>query len=169
MKSKANTVAEYLRGLPEDRRAAIGAIRKVILANLPEGYLECMGYGMIGYVVPHRLYPAGYHCDPKLPLPLANLGSQKNHMALHLMSVYLDPHLEVWFRKTWLASGKKLDMGKACVRFKKLDDVPLEVIGQLIARMPVAAYIARMEKLVSSRKPKSKGRSRPKNNPAKVA
>ena len=87
MKSSAKTVDEYLAALPENRRTAISTVRKVILANLPEGYEECMSYGMIGYVVPHRIYPAGYHCDPKLPLPYANLGSQKNHMALYLMSV----------------------------------------------------------------------------------
>ena len=134
MKSMAATVEEYLESLPEDRRAAISAVREVILANLPEGYVECMTYGMIGYVVPHSLYPKGYHCDPKMPLPFANLGSQKNHMAIYLMCVYGDPATEQSFRKAWLATGKKLDMGKACVRFKKIEDVPLYVIGQVIAR-----------------------------------
>src|SRR5271165_511062 len=124
MKSHAKSVAEYIKALPPDRRAAISAVREVILAHLPKGYAECMYYGMIGYVVPHSLYPAGYHCDPKLPLGYACLGSQKNHMALHLMTVYGDPATEKWFRKAWAATGKKLDMGKACVRFKKLDDVP---------------------------------------------
>ena len=95
-------------------------MREVILAHLPEGYEEMMQYGMIGYVVPHSLYPAGYHCDPKQPLPFAHLGSQKNHMALYLMCVYLDSPIADWFRSAWAASGKKLDMGKACVRFKKL-------------------------------------------------
>jgi hypothetical protein len=123
---------------------------------LPEGYEECISYGMIGYVVPHSLYPAGYHCNPKLPLPLANLGSQKSHMALHLCSVYGNPEAEQWFRKAWLASGKKLDMGKACVRFKKLEDVPLDVIGQVFARTPVKKYIAAIEKAVGARRKTSR-------------
>src|SRR5271157_883898 len=99
MTSQAKTVDEYLQALPPDRRTAISAVRQVILANLPKGYEECMSYGMIGYVVPHSLYPAGYHCDPKLPLPFVNLGSQKNHMALHLMNVYGDSKTEQWFRR----------------------------------------------------------------------
>ena len=152
MTSKAKTVEEYLKNLPEDRRAAISAVRKVILANLPKGYEECMSYGMIGYVVPHSIYPAGYHCDPKLPMPFANLASQKNHMALYLMCCYGDPATERWFRKAWSAAGKKLDMGKSCVRFKKLEDVSLEVIGQLIARVPVKNYIARIEKVLGERR-----------------
>jgi len=150
VKSTAKTVDEYLKGLPEDRREAISAVRSVILANLPEGYQECMSYGMIGYVVPHSIYPKGYHCDPRLPLPFANLGSQKNHMALHLCSVYGDSKTEQWFRKAWQATGKKLDMGKACVRFKRLEDIPLDIVGQVIARTPVASYIARIESIRSS-------------------
>ena len=166
MKSIATTVGEYLRGLPADRRAAISAVRAVILANLPAGYVECMGYGMIGYVVPHRLYPAGYHCDPKLPLPFANLGSQKNHMALYLMTCYGDPATDQWFRQAWQATGKKLDMGKCCVRFNRLEDVPLEVIGQLIARVPVKDYIALIEQGLGARarprrKPQLKAAAKP--------
>ncbi len=161
MKSTAKTVDEYLKGLPSERREVISAVRKVILANLPQGYQECMSYGMIGYVVPHSIYPRGYHCDPKLPLPFANLGSQKNYMALYLMNVYGDAKTEQWFHKAWKATGKKLDMGKACVRFKHLDDVPLGVIGQVIARTPVAGYIARIESFFSSRSAKgTKSRSR---------
>jgi hypothetical protein len=152
MKNTATTVEEYLKGLPADRRTAINAVRQVILANLPKGYVECIGYGMIGYVVPHSLYPAGYPCDPKLPLPYANLGSQKNHMVLHLMAVYADPATEKWFRNAWAAAGKKLDMGSACVRFKKIEDVPLDVIGQVIARVPVKDHIARMEKNLGASK-----------------
>jgi hypothetical protein len=151
MKSTAATVDEYLNGLPEDRREAISAVRKVILANLPKGYEERMTYGMIGYVVPHSIYPKGYHCDPSLPLPYANLGSQKGHMSLHLMTVYGDSKTEQWFRKSWQATGKKLDMGKAFVRFRRLEDVPLEVVGQVIARTPVADYIARVESALRSR------------------
>jgi hypothetical protein len=110
-----------------------------------------MNYGMIGYVVPHSLYPNGYHCYPKQALPFACLGSQKNHMAIYLMNVYGDPATEKWFRKAWQASGKRLDMGKTCVRFKKLEDVPLEVIGQVIARTPVKNYIARVKKVLSAK------------------
>jgi hypothetical protein len=164
MKSSAQSVDEYINGLPEDRREAISAVRKVILDNLPQGYQECMSYGMIGYVVPHSLYPKGYHCDPKLPLPFVNLGSQKNHMALHLMNVYGDLKREQWFRRAWAAAGKKLDMGKACVRVKRLEDVPLEVIGQVVARTPVANYIARIESL---RRPASAKRHRPAARAAK--
>jgi hypothetical protein len=154
MISNAKTVDEYLQALPEERRDALNAVRKVILANLPEGYEECMQYGMIGYVVPHRLYPSGYHCNPAQPLPNASLGSQKNHMALYLMTVYGDPPTEQWFRKAWQAAGKKLDMGKACVRFKKLDGVSLEVIGEVIARTPVDKYIARVEQGLQQRQRK---------------
>ena len=151
MKSNAATVEAYLQSLPDDRRAALSAVRKVILANLPEGYEERMNCGMIGYVVPHRLYPAGYHCDPRQPLPFANLASQKNHMALYLYNVYGDAATEQWFRKAWQAAGKKLDMGKSCVRFRKVEDVPLEVIGQVIARTPVQRYVAAIEKALGAR------------------
>lgn len=149
MQSAAKTVAEYIASLPPDRQEAIRAIRKVILKNLPEGYEECMSYGMIGYVVPHRIYPAGYHCDPKLPVPFAGLASQKNYMALYLMTCYGDPATNKWFSAAWKAAGKKLDMGKCCVRFKKLDDVALDVVGQVIARVPVKEYIARIEAAVN--------------------
>ena len=145
MTSQAKTVDEYLQALPGDRRAAISAVREVILANLPKGYEERMNYGMIGYVVPNSLYPAGYHCDPKQPLPFACLGSEKNHMAIYLMNVYGDSATEKWFRRAWQANGKRLDMGKSCVRFKKLEDVPLDVIGQVIARTPMKNYIPGVE------------------------
>jgi hypothetical protein len=155
--SKARTVSEYLRSLPADRRAALTAVRKVVLENLPEGYEECMQYGMIGYVVPHSLYPAGYHCNPAQPLPYASLGSQKNYMSLHLMSVYAHAETGEWFRKAWQATGKKLDMGKACVRFKRLEDVPLLVLGQAIARTPVKQYIAVFESAFQSPRKRSGG------------
>ena len=147
MQSSAKTVQEYLKELPTDRRQAINTVRGVILANLPKGYQECMSYGMIGYVVPHSIYPKGYQCNPKVPLPFVNLGSQKNHMALHLMCCYGDPKLKAWLEKAWKDAGKKFDMGGGCVRFKKLDDVPLEVIGQFVASLPVDVYIRRIEKV----------------------
>ena len=119
MQSNAKTVQAYLKELPVDRREAINAVRGVILANLPKGYEECMSYGMIGYVVPHSIYPKGYQCNPKLPLPFVNLGSQKNHMSLHLMCCYGDPKLKASFEKAWKDAGKKFDMGGGCVRFQK--------------------------------------------------
>ncbi len=145
MQSKAATVAEYLKELPEDRRAAISKLRAVIRKHLPKGFAEQMSYGMIGYVVPHRLYPAGYHCDPKQPLPFAGLASQKNHMAVYLMTVYQDPELQRFLREQFQAHGKKLEMGKGCIRFKKLDDIPLDAVGKAIAWVSVADYIIRYE------------------------
>jgi hypothetical protein len=158
MQSKAATVEQYLAELPEDRRAAIAAVRKVIRENLDKDYEEGMQYGMIGYYVPHRVYPKGYHCDPKQPLPLAALGSQKNHMSLHLMSVYCgcveedaaSQHAK-WFREEWAKTGKKMDMGKACIRFKKVEDLPLAVIGKAIKRVPAKKYIEYMEAAVAAR------------------
>jgi Domain of unknown function (DU1801) len=141
MQSKATTVEQYLAELPADRREAISTIRKVILENLPKGYEEGMLYGMIGYYVPHSLYPPGYHCDPRQPLGYACLASQKNYMSLYLTCVYCDEADGGWFRDAWTKAGKKLDMGKSCVRFKTLDDVPLKVVGQAIKRMPVKKFI----------------------------
>lgn len=126
-----------------------------------------MCYGMIGFVVPHSFYPAGYHCDPKLPLMLAFLGSQKNYMALYLMAVYGHEPTAAWFRKTWKSTGKKLDMGKACVRFKKLEDVPLEVVRQVIARVPVKEYIARIEATLAATKTYGKKTNVKAKKPAK--
>ncbi|RPI86835.1 MAG: DUF1801 domain-containing protein [Planctomycetaceae bacterium] len=148
MQSSAKTVADYLASLPEERRTAISAIRDVILANLDSDFEEGMGYGMISYHVPHRVYPPGYHCNPKDPLPYVCLASQKNHMAVYLMSVYGDPKLLAWFTDAWKKTGKKLDMGKSCLRFKKLDDVALEVLGETIRRVPAGKYIAQYEALL---------------------
>ena len=148
MQSQAATVDEYLAELPPERRRAISAIREVILKNLPKGYAEGMGYGMIGYVVPHSVYPPGYHCDPKQPLPFASLASQKNHMALYLMCMYSDPGFESWFREEWAKSGKKLDMGKSCIRFKSLDDVPLPLIGKAVRRVPAKKFVEYYESVI---------------------
>ena len=145
MQSKSATVREYLAELPADRRAAIDAVRKVVLRNLDQDYEEGMQYGMIGYYVPHRIYPPGYHCDPKQPLPFAGLASQKNYMSLHLGCVYGDTDVATWFKTAWAKTGKKLDMGKACVRFKKLDDLALDVVGEAIRRMPAKKFIAYYE------------------------
>ncbi len=145
MQSKATSVERYLADLPADRREQIQAVRQTILANLPEGYEEGMQYGMIGYYVPHSVYPPGYHCDPKQPLPFAGLASQKNHMSIYLMCIYGDGQQQEWFREAWTKTGKKLDMGKGCVRFKRIEDVPLNVVGQAIKRVPVKKFIASYE------------------------
>lgn len=141
MQSKATTVAQYLAELPEDRRDAIETVRKVILKNLDKGYQEGMQYGMIGYFVPHSIYPAGYHCDPKQPLCYAGLASQKNYMSLYLMCVYDNESQITWFREAWEKTGKKLDMGKSCVRFKRVEDLALDVIGEAIRRAPVKTFL----------------------------
>jgi hypothetical protein len=141
MKYNAKTVQEYLNALPEDRRAAINAVRKVILKHLPKGYEEGLQYGMIGYAVPLKLYPPGYRCGKDVPLPYAALASQKNFMSVYLCNIYGDKKTEQWFRKEYKATGKKLDMGKSCVRFKKLEDLPLELIGKAIARTAVKKFV----------------------------
>ena len=159
MQSKAATVEQYLAELPSDRRTAIQAVRETILKNLPKGYEEGMQYGMIGYFVPHSAYPPGYHCDPTQPLPLACLGSQKNYMSLYMMGIYGEGDLGAWFREAWTKTGKKLDMGKSCIRFKKIEDVPLNVIGQAIKRMPMKKHIAQYEWFINRPTAKRKGKS----------
>jgi hypothetical protein len=158
MQSKAKTVVEYLAEQPSDRRAALEAVRKVILKNLDRDFEEGMQYGMIGYYVPHRVYPAGYHCDPKQPLPFAGIASQKNYMSLYLMCIYGDSAHAKQFRRDWAKTGKKLDMGKACIRFKKLDDLPLDVIGKAIARVKAKKYIAICEALANSTAKRTRSR-----------
>lgn len=147
MQSKAKTVQAYLKELPADRREAIRAVRKVILKNLPKGYKESMLWGMITYAIPLKTYPNTYNNQP---LCYAALASQKNHMAVYLMCVYGDKPTAKWFRERYKAAGKRLDMGKSCVRFRKLEDLPLDVIGEAVARTPTEAYIRYYEK---SRKP----------------
>jgi hypothetical protein len=145
MKSEATTVEEYLAQLPEDRREAISMVREVILANLPDGVEEGMGYGMIGYCIPHSVYPKGYHCNPKLPLPFISLASQKNHMAVYMFCVYCSPEKKAEFQKRYLETGKKLDMGGGCVRFKKLENLPLDLIGETIAGIQIDKFIEMYE------------------------
>ena len=147
--SAAQTVTQYLAALPPDRREAIASVRTVILDHLPEGYAETMLYGMIGYVVPLKRYPVTYN---RQPLSYAGLASQKQYMSLYLMNIYGDTETEQWFREEYLASGKKLDMGKSCVRFKKLEDLPLGLVGEAIARTPLAAFLERYE--ASRRRPR---------------
>jgi hypothetical protein len=159
MQSKATTVPQYLAELPADRRRAIEAVRAVIRKNLDPLYEEGMQYGMIGFYVPHRVYPPGYHCDPKQPLPFACLASQKNYMSVYLGCVYGHPEHERWFRAAWAKSGKKLDMGKSCIRFKQLDDLALDVIGESIRRVPARQYIAYYESVLKAPRTKRPGKA----------
>ncbi len=145
MQSKAASVKEYLASLPDDRRAALEAVRKVVNSNLNKGFEEGMSYGMIGWHVPHSVYPDGYHCNPEQPLPFAGLASQKQAMSLYLMCIYGDAKQRDAFVADWKKSGKKLDMGKSCIRFKKLDDLPLDVIGRAIKQISLKGYIAAYE------------------------
>jgi hypothetical protein len=146
MQSNAKTPDEYVASLPDDRKAIVSDIRKTINKNLPKGFREGMAYGMIGWVVPHELYPPGYHCDPTKPLGMISLASQKNHIALYHMCLYAGPHLE-WFKAEWPKhSSKKLDMGKSCLRFKKADEVPLALIGELASRVTPQEWIEIYEK-----------------------
>lgn len=145
MQSKAKTVNEYLASLPDDRAEVIAAVRKEILNNLPKGFEETIQYGMISYVVPHKLYSSGYHANPKDALPFISLASQKNHIALYHMAVYAGP-LHDWFVKEWKkVTDKKLDMGKSCIRFKKPEDVPVKLIGKLSAKMTPKQWIEKYE------------------------
>lgn len=142
MKSAAATPEDYLKGLSEDRKDAVSAIRKAIKENLPEGFSESMGYGMLCYGVPHSIYPKGYHCDPKQPLPLMSLASQKNFIALYHMGLYANKPLLDWFVSEFPKHAKyKLDMGKSCIRFKRLDDIPYELIGELCSKISVGNWI----------------------------
>ena len=163
----AASVKDYLSKLPEDRRAALQKVRETILENLDPQYEEGTQYGMIGYFVPHRVFPAGYHCDPKQPLPFAGLASQKNHMSVYLMCVYQDSEHGKWFLDAWKKTGKKLDMGKSCIRFTRVEDLALDVIGEAIRRVPAKAYIEHYLKLRDSTADRPSRKPAPKKKPAK--
>jgi hypothetical protein len=152
MRSDAATPEEYIDNLPEDRKNAISTLRKTILANLPKGFEEIMSYGMIGYVVPHSIYQDGYHCSPELPLPFINIASQKNFIALYHSGIYADKTLYDWFVSEYPKHVKtKLDMGKSCVRFKKVELIPYELIGELCSKMTVDQWIELYEHNIKSR------------------
>lgn len=140
--SKAETVEQYLQELPEERRAVVSAVRDVVLRSLPPGYREGMSFGMIGYVIPLEDYPDTYN---RQPLAFAALAAQKNYYALYLNCVYQDAARDAWLREEFARAGKKLDMGKSCIRFKKLDDLPLDAIAKAIAGTPPADFIAQYE------------------------
>lgn len=142
MISEAKSVDEYLEGVPEDRREVMQAIRDAINANIPAGFEETMGYGHMGWSVPHSVYPPGYHCDPKDPLPFIGLASQKNFIALYHMGIYANESLLAWFQDAWSkATTRKLDMGKSCIRFKNPEHVPIGLIGELAAKMSAEEWI----------------------------
>ena len=147
MQSKASTPEEYIDSLPADRKQTMSELRKVILKNLPKGFSEVMSYGMLGYVVPHSLFPDGYHCDPKQPLPFICIASQKNFVALYHMGLYGSEKLLDWFTKEYPKhSSSKLDMGKSCVRFKKLDQIPFQLIGELVSKVTPQQWIDTYQK-----------------------
>jgi len=140
---------EYIASLPEDRKEPVTKLRNAIKKNLPKGFEETISSGMINWVVPHKTYPAGYHCDPKQPLPFLSLASQKNNIALYHMGLYSDPDLLKWFQDEWAKSSKrKLDMGKSCIRFKKPDEIPFDLIGRLASKVSPADWIARYESVI---------------------
>ena len=146
MQSTALSPKEYMDELPEDRKAPMTELRKTILKNLPKGFSESIGYGMLCYSVPHSIYPAGYHCDPKQPLPFISLASQKNFIALYHMGLYANPELLSWFQKEYARqSPSKLDMGKSCIRFKKPEHIPYELIGELVQKITVKDWIGMYE------------------------
>ena len=148
MQIAANTIAEYLSSVPEDRKEAFTKLYKTISENIPEGFEENISYGMIGWSVPLETYPAGYHCTPGAPLPFINLASQKNFIALYHMGIYAEPELLDWFVQEYPKhSARKLDMGKSCIRFKKPDEIPFELVAELVKRRLPQDWIALYEKL----------------------
>lgn len=147
MQSKATTPDQYIAELPEDRKPAMEKLRSIFLENIPKGFEEQMGYGMLGFVVPFSLYPSGYHCDSKQPLPFAGMASQKNFIALYHMGIYANPELLDWFVSEYSKHSKqKLDMGKSCIRFKKMDQIPYELIAELMQKISVQDWISTYEK-----------------------
>ena len=142
MQSKATSPKQYLEELPEDRKEPVSKLRQQILDNLPKGIEETMNYGMLGYVVPHSVYPDGYHCDPKSPLPFMSLASQKNFVAVYSMVLYSRKDLMDWFTSEYTKRCKyKLDMGKSCIRFKQMNDIPFDLIGELTAKVSTEEWI----------------------------
>lgn len=149
MTYQVSSPSEYLAAIPEERRAAFEKLRETIVENIPDGFEEGMGYGMIGYHVPHRLYPGGYHCDPKQPLPFAGIASQKNFISLYHMGLYANEELLDWFVAEYPKHSKsKLDMGKSCIRFKKPEQIPFDLIGQLMQKMSVEDWVQLYESVL---------------------
>ena len=146
MQLKATTVDQYIAEAPKERQEALQKLRTTILKYLPKGFEEAISYGMVGYVVPHSLYPAGYHCSPELPLPFMSFASQKNSINIYHMGIYAKPELYDWFVAAYPKhSNQKLDMGKSCIRIKKPENIPFELIGQLVKKLSVQDWIATYE------------------------
>jgi len=142
MQIKADNPDQYVKLIPEEHQEAFGKLRNIILDHLPQGFEECMNYGMIGYVVPHSIYPKGYHCDTKLPLPFMNIASQKNFVGFYHMGLYTDQELNGWFVEEYPKHcNLKLDMGKSCIRLKKMDQIPFELLGELVQKISVQDWI----------------------------
>jgi hypothetical protein len=153
MQYNVQTVEEYLNVIPEERKIAMNKLRNTILQNLPKGFEEGINYGMIGYIVPHSIYPNGYHCNPKDPLPFVSIASQKNFIALYHMGIYSKPELLNWFIEEFKKySNKKLDMGKSCIRFKKTDEIPYDLIGELMTKINVNDWIMTYESVFKRNK-----------------
>ena len=145
MSPSPTTVQAYLDSLPEDRRHALQELRRVISKNIHKDFEEGIQYGMLGWYLPHSKYPWGYHCDPKQPLPFASLASQKKHIGIYLFCIYLDEESKEAFAEEWRASGKRLDMGKGCVRVRSLEEVPLDVLGRAIKRITAKRFVEAYE------------------------
>src|SRR5437868_4148938 len=153
MNSKATTAEEYIQELPAERREAVTNLRQTVLKNLPSGFKEVMCYGMVGYVVPHEMYPEGYHCNPKQALPFMNIASQKNYISFHHMGIYGNPELLKWFMSEYSKhTSSKLDMGKGCIRFKKPEEIPNKLIAELVKKVSAKDWINMYEKAFASRK-----------------
>ena len=153
MQSKAASPRQYLQELPKDRKELIEKLRQQILNNLPRGMEEQMSYGMLGYVIPHSVYPDGYHCDTSLPLPFMNLASQKNFIGVYSMVIYSKKEIYDWFTTQYAKRCKyKLDMGKSCIRLKKMNDIPFELIGELTAKISTQEWIEIYENTIKNRK-----------------
>ncbi|MEH6764445.1 MAG: DUF1801 domain-containing protein [Aequorivita antarctica] len=149
MQSKASTPDQYIKELPEDRKGVMQELRETVKKNLPKGFEETMQYGMISYVVPHSIYPGGYHCKPTDPLPFLSIASQKNHIAFYHMAIYSDPKLYEWFTEEYPKHAKgKLDMGKSCIRFKNPKNIPFELLGELTTKVSVDQWIAKYESVL---------------------
>jgi hypothetical protein len=146
MRIEASSPTEYIDKIPDDRKPAFSQLREVIIENLPDGFKETMSYGMIGYVVPHDIYPDGYHCDPKLPLPFISIASQKNFIGFYHMGIYADEELMNWFSEEYKKQvPTKLDMGKSCLRLKKPELIPFKLIGALCQKITVEQWILTYE------------------------
>lgn len=153
MKIEASNPEEYIAKAPEDRVEALKKLRAIILENIPQGFQEKMSYGMIGYVVPHSIYPPGYHCTPELPLPFLSFASQKNFIGFYHMGIYANPELLDWFVAEYPKHCKrKLDMGKSCIRFKKMDDIPYDLLAELVQKMSVDDWVSLYESKLKPKK-----------------